>query len=322
MQATIKLALEPEWECRFEANAYGFRPGRNRVHAITAIHTTLSRRGSSTWILDADISGCFDNIRHDALLDRLPMFTNVIRRWLKAGVMEFGRKSETLSGTPQGGIISPLLANIALDGLERLFGAENSRGKHVSPASRKGLNRGLNVIRYADDFVVTAPSKEVLQEHVIPKIAEFLASRGLELREAKTRIVHVDDGFDFLGFNVRRFNRKLLIRPAKDKVTMHLRSIRAYPGSHQQTPAGQVIRDLNPVIRGWVNYYRHVVAKETPAKRTTGRGTWFGDGPNGDTQTSLPSGSSNATSATMASGPSSGVTRNSCAARTRRSRAM
>ncbi len=302
MQATIKLALEPEWECRFEANSYGFRPGRNTMDAITAIHTTLSRRGSSTWVLDADISGCGGTIRHDALLDRLPMFTNVIRRWLKAGVVEFGRKSETLSGTPQGGIISPLLANIALDGLERLFGAENARGKHVSPASRKGLHRGLNVIRYADDFVVTAPSKEVLQEHGFPKVAEFLASRGLELSEAKTRIVHVDEGFDFLGFNVRRFNRKLLTRPAKDKVTMYLRSIRAYLKSHQQTPAGRVIRDLNPVIRGWVNYYRHVVAKETPVKRTTGRGTWFGDGPNGDTQTSPPSGSSNATSATMASG--------------------
>lgn len=266
MQAIVKLALEPEWESRFEANSYGFRPGRNTMDAIEAIHTTLNRRGSSKWVLDADISGCFDNISHDALLDRLPAFTNVIRRWLKAGVVEFGKRTDSLSGTPQGGIISPLLANIALDGLERLFGAEDARGNQIPPAKRKGLNHGLNVIRYADDFVVTAPSQEVLQKYVIPRITTFLAERGLELSEAKTRIVHVDDGFDFLGFNVRLFDGKLLTRPAKEKVIAHLRSVKAYLKSHQQAPAGQVVGDLNPVIRGWANYYRHAAAKETFAK--------------------------------------------------------
>jgi RNA-directed DNA polymerase len=263
MQAIVKLALEPEWECRFEANSYGFRPGRNTMDAITAIHTSMSQRGCSQWVLDADISGCFDNISHDALLSRLPVFTNAIRRWLKAGVVEFGRRSESLAGTPQGGIISPLLANIALDGIERLFGAEDKRGNPVAPSERKGLNRGLNCIRYADDFVVTAPSREVIQEYVLPRLTAFLAERGLELSEAKTRIVHVDEGFDFLGFNVRRFKRKLLTRPAKGKVLEHLRSIKAYLKSHKQAPAAQVITRLNPVIRGWANYYRHGVSKET-----------------------------------------------------------
>ena len=263
MQAIVKFALEPEWESRFEANSYGFRPGRSTMDAITAIHTTMNRRGCSEWVLDADISGCFDNISHDALLKKLPVFTTVIRRWLKAGVVEFGRRKDSQSGTPQGGIISPLLAKIALNGLERLFGAENARGNPVSPALRKGLNRGLSVIRYADDFVVTAPSKEVLEEYVMPKLTDFLRQRGLKLSEAKTRIVHVDEGFDFLGFTVRRFKGTLLTKPQMDKVLQHLRSIKVYLKRHQQTEAAQVIRDLNPVIRGWSNYYRHCAGKGT-----------------------------------------------------------
>jgi RNA-directed DNA polymerase len=263
MQAIVKFALEPEWESRFEANSYGFRPGRSTMDAITAIHTTMNRKGSSQWVLDADISGCFDNISHDTLLAKLPVFTAMIRRWLKAGVVEFGRRSESQSGTPQGGIISPLLANIALDGLERLFGAEDARGNPVAPAKRKGLNRGLSVVRYADDFVVTAPSKEVLEEYVMPKLTDFLKQRSLELSDAKTRIVHIDEGFDFLGFTVRRFKNKLLTFPSRGKVLKHLRSIKAYLKSHEQTPAGQVVFDLNSVIRGWSNYYRHCAAKET-----------------------------------------------------------
>lgn len=266
MQAIVKLALEPESESRFEANSYGFRPGRSTMDAITAIHITLSHQGSSEWVLDADISGCFDNIGHDALLARLPVFTSVICRWLKAGVVELGKRLESHSGTPQGGIISPLLANIALDGLERLFGAEDARGRLVSPAHRKGPNRGVSLFRYADDFVVAAPSKEVLQEYVLPKLTNFLNQRGLDLSEAKTRIVHVNEGFDFLGFNVRRFKDKLLTKPAKDKVTGHLRSIKAYLKNHQQAPAGQVVKELNPVIRGWTNYYRHCAAKKTFSK--------------------------------------------------------
>jgi len=263
IQAIVKAALEPEWEARFEANSYGFRPGRCTMDALGAIHTTLSQKGASAWILDADISGCFDNIEHEALLARLPVFTQAIRRWLKAGVVELGHYADTGAGTPQGGVLSPLLANVALDGMERLFGAETPNGDNIPPAKRKGPNRGINLIRYADDFVVTAPTREVLETYVVPQLTEYLKTRGLTLSEAKTRIVHVTDGFNFLGFQVRRFGRSLLIKPQKEKVLTHLRSIKTYLSTHQQAPTGQVIRDLNPVIRGWANYYRHSTASQT-----------------------------------------------------------
>jgi len=263
MQALVKLALEPEWESRFEANSYGFRPGRSCQDAIEAIHTTLNHRGCSEWILDADISGCFDHIDHNALLKRVPVFDKTIRRWLKAGIVELGQSTPSQTGTPQGGVISPLLANIALDGLEREFDCEKSDGSPKSPAQRKGINRGINLIRYADDFVVSAPSREVLESHVIPKVRDFLAKRGLQLNEVKTRIVHIDEGFDFLGFTIRRFKGKLLTKPQKEKVLDHLASIKAYLRRNQQTPAAKVIKTLNPVIRGWANYYRHAAAKVT-----------------------------------------------------------
>jgi len=268
MQAIVKAALEPEWEARFEADSYGFRPGRCTMDAIEAIHTTLNRKGSSRWILDADVSGCFDNIGHGPLLAKPPVFTATVRRWLKAGVVEFGRFSPTDTGSPQGGIASPLLANVALDGMERLFGCEWPDGRPRSPAHRKGIDKGISLIRYADDFVVTAPTRDVLETYVKPRIEEFLRDRGLALNGAKTRIVEVNEGFDFLGFHVRKFGRgeKTLVVPQKEKVVKHLRAIKAYLGTHRQTPAGQVIRDLNPVIRGWSNYYRHVSASRTFAK--------------------------------------------------------
>jgi RNA-directed DNA polymerase len=193
MQAIVKAALEPEWEARFEANSYGFRPGRSTMDAITAITTTLSQQGSSRWLLDADIKGCFDAIDHTALLARVPVFATVIRRWLKAGVVELGHYADTEAGTPQGGVISPLLANIALDGMERLFGSETPEGSPLPPARRKHPNTGISLIRYADDFVVTAPTREVLEAYVQPRITAFLAERGLTLSEAKTRVVHVTE---------------------------------------------------------------------------------------------------------------------------------
>jgi RNA-directed DNA polymerase len=268
MQAIVKAALEPEWEARFEANSYGFRPGRCTMDAIEATHTTLNRKGSSRWILDADISGCVDHIGHGPLLAKLPVFTTTIRRWLKAGVVELGRFSPTDAGSPQGGIASPLLANVAQDGMERLFGCEWPDGRPRSPAHRKGIDKGISLIRYADDFVVTAPTRDVLETYVKPRIEGFLRDRGLALNEAKTRIVEVNEGFDFLGFHIRKFGRgyRTLVVPQKEKVVKHLRAIKTYLDTHRQTPAGQVIRDLNPVIRGWSNYYRHVSASRTFAK--------------------------------------------------------
>jgi len=263
MQAIVKMALEPEWESRFEANSYGFRPGRSCHDAIWAIHRTLYQKGSSEWVLDAAISGCFDNISHDALLRRLPVFTTTIRRWLKAGVMEKGIRASSETGTPQGGVISPLLANVALDGIERLFGAERKNGTQVPPTLRRKRDRGINLIRYADDFVVSAPSREVLEAYVIPKVCEFLAARGLQLSEAKTRIVHVENGFNFLGFEIRRLGKTLLTRPEKAKVIGHLAELKAYLDANKQTPVSTVIYELGPKIRGWAYYYRHCAASKT-----------------------------------------------------------
>lgn len=262
MQAIVTATLEPEWEARFEANSYGFRPGRCTMDAIEAIHTTLSQKHSSAWVLDADISGCFDNIDPGPLLAKLPVFTATLRRWLHAGVVEGGVFSPTDTGTPQGGVISPLLANVALDGMERLFEAEGPEGQPTSPSSRKGLNKGIAVIRYADDFVITAPTREVLETYARPRVEKFLHERGLALSEAKTRIVHITEGLNFLGFHIRKFGKrgKVLTVPQKEKVLKHVRALRSYLDAHKQTPAGHVIKTLNPVIRGWANYYRHCAA--------------------------------------------------------------
>ncbi len=181
MQAMVKTALEPEWDARFEANSYGFRPGRCTMDAIEAIHTTVNRADCSQWVLDADISGCFDNIDHGPLLAKLPVFTTTLRQWLQAGVVEVGFFSPTDRGTPQGGTSSPLLANVALDGMERLFDAEDADGRPQSPAFRKGLNKGISLIRYADDFVTTAPTREVLETYARPRLENLLQERGLAL---------------------------------------------------------------------------------------------------------------------------------------------
>jgi RNA-directed DNA polymerase len=263
MQAIVKAALEPEWEARFEANSYGFRPGRSCMDALTQIHTALNQEGSSEWILDADIQGCFDNISHKPLLTRIPVFDTTIRRWLKAGVVELGHYTDTEAGTPQGGCISPLLANIALDGMERLFGCETPDGQPVPPTKRKGKDKGISLIRYADDFVAIAPTRKVLEEYVIPCLTQFLSERGLSLSEAKTHIVQRDEGFNFLGFTIRRFGHTLLTQPQKEKVQCHLRQVKEVLGNNKQAKVEYIVKMLNPVIRGWANYYRHSAAKAT-----------------------------------------------------------
>jgi len=175
----------------------------------------------------------------------------------------FGGKS----GTPQGGIISPLLANIALDGMERLFGAENSKGNYTAPSNRSGDNRRLNLIRYADDFVVTAPSREKIVSYVLPKLKTFLKERGMELNEAKTKVVHRDEGFDFLGFNIRQYHNKArgicLAKPSKKAIKRHLEHIKTVISMNKQMKADELISKLNPIIRGWANYYCYSSAKET-----------------------------------------------------------
>jgi RNA-directed DNA polymerase len=264
MQAVVKLALEPEWETRFEANSYGFRPGRCTMDAMQAVFTALGQKGSSRWILDADISGCFDAIAHGPLLARLPTFTGTIERWLKAGSIEMGAWGASVVGTPQGGILSPLAANVALDGMERLFGCEDRDGNPVKAVTKKGMDKSVVLIRYADDFLVTAPSQKVLEQHVLPKVEAFLAERGLALNQEKTRIVSIDAGFSFLGFTAQKTRGgTLLIRPEKAKLLSHLREVKAYLDANKQAPAGAVVRDLAPVIRGWTLYYRHACSART-----------------------------------------------------------
>ncbi len=270
MQMLVKLVLEPEWEARFELHSHGFRPGRRCMDAIWQIWTTIRVQRAqkrSAWVLDADISGCFDNINHEALLKKVPVFRETIRGWLKSGIIEFGKYFQTKSGTPQGGIISPLLANIALDGMERLFGAENSKGNYTVPSNRRGENKGLNLIRYADDFVVTAPSREKIVSYVLPKLRLFLKERGMELNEAKTNIIHRDEGFDFLGFTIRQYHGKArsvcLAKPSKKAVKRHLKHIKTVISGNKQIKADELVSKLNPIIRGWANYYRYSSAKET-----------------------------------------------------------
>ena len=206
MQALHLLGLEPVAETQADRNAYGFRPKRSTADAIGRCFTVLARKPGAQWILEGDIKACFDRISHSWLLDHIPMDKRVLRKWLAAGYMEEGILYPTEAGTPQGGIASPSLANMALDGLEEVAVKAVPRGQKV------------HVVKYADDFIITGASKEVLEEKVKPAVETFLWERGMELSVEKTHITHINDGFDFLGFNVRKYAGKLLIKPAKASV--------------------------------------------------------------------------------------------------------
>ena len=256
MQALHLLALEPIAETTADPNSYGFRVERASRDAAGQCFTMLSQAGSAQWVLDADISGCFDNISHDWLLTNIPMDKVVLQKWLKSGFVWKGQMFPTAAGTPQGGIISPTLANMTLDGmertLERRFGVKDSR---------KFLKNKVHLIRYADDFVLTGATKEVLEE-AKSMIEEFLKERGLSLSCEKTKIVHIKEGFDFLGWNVRSYDGKLLIKPAKKNVQAFLRKVRATVNEAKTAKQETVIARLNPLIRGWANYHRNQVAKD------------------------------------------------------------
>ena len=255
MQALHLLALEPIAETTGDPNSYGFRVERASRDAAGQCFTMLSQAGSAQWVLDADISGCFDNISHDWLLTNIPMDKVVLQKWLKSGFVWIGQMFPTVAGTPQGGIISPTLANMTLDGmegkLERRFGVKNSM---------KLLKNKAHLIRYADDFVLTGATNAVLEE-AKSMIEEFLKERGLSLSCEKTKIIHIKDGFDFLGWNVRSYDGKLLIKPAKKNVQAFLRKIRATVNEAKTAKQETVIARLNPLIRGWANYHRNQVAK-------------------------------------------------------------
>src|SRR6516164_7944939 len=260
-QARVRHALEPEWEARFEPRSYGFRPGRGCADAISALFTTLKGNSKRVWIVDADLSAAFDRIDHSRLLAALGSFParDMIAGWLKAGVIEDGAFTPTGEGTPQGGVASPLMMNVALHGLEEAAGVRyQASGKNAGDT----VPGCPVVVRYADDLVACCHSRQQA-EQVQAQLAAWLAPRGLVFNEDKTKIVHLTEGFDFLGFNVRRYrNGKLLIKPSRAAVR-RLRSrlaaeMRALRGSN----AAAVIAALTPVIRGWAAYYRGVVSSK------------------------------------------------------------
>ncbi len=272
MQALYLLALQPVAETTADGHSYGFRTGRSTADAKMTCHTQLSRKTSAQWVLEGDIKGCFDNVSHSWLLDNVPMDKSMLRKWLKAGFMELGSFNPTKAGTPQGGIISPVLANMALDGLQPLL----KRTFRVSPKTRADrtvvASPKVNYVRYADDFVITGCSQELLENQVKPLVREFLRARGLELSEEKTRVTHVEEGFDFLGWNVREFKGKLLVRPSKGNVKAFLRKVGKIVGANKTTKQADLIKMLNPVIRGWANYHRHAASSKTFGK--VGHAIW------------------------------------------------
>jgi len=258
-QALHLLALDPVVETAADKNSYGFRQQRSCADAIAQCFITLSHAPHTQWILEGDIKACFDQISHDWLLANVPMDRTILQKWLKSGYMDKHVLHETTEGTPQGGIISPALANYALDGLERLLRKKFPEGTRLK--SLGGKSASVNFIRYADDFVITSKSKEILEGKVQPVVEQFLQQRGLELSPKKTVITHVEKGFDFLGQNVRRYpNGKLLIKPSKKNLKTFLDGIRQTIRNARGMSAADLIDLLNPKIRGWANYHRHVVS--------------------------------------------------------------
>ena len=277
-QALVKLVLEPEWEAKFEPNSFGFRPGRSSHDAIEAIFNSI--RCKQKFVLDADISKCFDRINHDYLLCKIntsPTLRRAIKAWLQAGWVFEGKREKSDVGTPQGGVISPLLANIALHGMEnRITQLANSL------KGDKSKNRtSLTFVRYADDFVCLHPDREVI-DRAKAILIDWLDEVGLELSESKTRISSTSDGFNFLGFNIRQYQvgkyhsgkstngsplgYKTLIKPAQEKVKKHYDKIADIISRHNSSPQQVLISKLNPTIRGWANYYSSGVSKKTYSK--------------------------------------------------------
>ena len=257
MQALFLQALDPVAETTADRNSYGFRRERSCADAINQCFQVLGKRTSAQWVFEADIKACFDRIDHDWLLSHVLMDKEILQKWLKSGYMEKLVFHPTEEGTPQGGIISPVLANLALDGMEGLL-AEKFSGN-----SRRDARNKVHLVRYADDFVITGSSKELLEVQVKPLISAFLAERGLEFSQEKTTITHIEDGFDFLGQNVRKYNGKFLTTPSKKNVASFLANIREVIKAHKAVTPGVLVGMLNPKIKGWAMYHRHICAKET-----------------------------------------------------------
>ncbi len=249
MQALHLLSLEPVVETNADPNSYGFRPLRSTTDAMAQCFNTLARKTSARWILEGDIKACFDQISHEWLLTHIKMDKLILKKWLKAGYVERKTLFPTNSGTPQGGIISPCLAVATLSGLEHVVHQNVRRADKV------------NVVAYADDFIITAASKEVLEIKVIPTVKDFLDKRGLKLSEKKTKITEIEEGFDFLGCNVRKYNGKLITKPSMKSVKSFMANIRETFTNNKSAKTSNLIRILNSKILGWAYYHRSNCAK-------------------------------------------------------------
>jgi RNA-directed DNA polymerase len=257
LQALYALALDPIAEIYADMNSYGFRKLRGTADAMAQCFNVFSSKYCPTWIWKVDIKGFYDNLDKDWLLEHIPMDRELLREWLEVGYIEKGKRYETEAGTPQGSIISPVISNMALDGLERLL---KQQFGHCNSKLRRRYK--VHFIRYADDFIITGISQEVLEQEVKPLVVRFLAERGWELSERKSRIIYrIDEGFDFLGFNIRKYKGKLLTKPSKTSITKIKRKIDDIIKANLSVSATRLIVLLNPVIRGWTNHFKHVVSK-------------------------------------------------------------
>lgn len=269
MQALYLQGLEPVVESTSDPKSYGFRPDRSTADAMVELFHLLAPQTAPAWILEGDIKGFFDNINHEWLCRNVPMDKRMLHKWLKAGVIDRHQFAETKAGTPQGGIISPCLANATLNGLETQLRAHFTQ--KVGIARLKQLK--VQVVRYADDFVITAHSKELLENEVKPWVDEFLSVRGVQLSQEKTRITHINTGFDFLGWNFRKYDSKspyrkakLLIKPSKKNTKAFYQKVATIIKSSGAMTQDMLIGQLNPVLRGWSQYHSPVVAKQTFSK--------------------------------------------------------
>ena len=261
MQALHALALQPIAETTADPRSFGFRKYRSAQDACQYVFICLSKKSSAQWVLEGDIKGCFDNINHEWLLDNIPMDKSILKQFLKAGFVYNRHLNPTKAGTPQGGIISPILANMTLDGMEEAIASRYHVGKNGEIDKRRYNPHKVNFARYADDFVVTADSEETAND-LAEVVKEFLKERALELSDEKTHITHIDDGFDFLGWNFRKYNGKLLIKPSKKSIEKVTRKISDVIKKAKAWKQENLINALNPIITGWSNYHRSVVSKK------------------------------------------------------------
>jgi RNA-directed DNA polymerase len=265
MQTLYALALSPVAELTADTRSLGFRKYRSAQDACEYAFACLSTKNSAQWVLEGDIKGCFDNINHDWLLKNIPMDKAILKQFLTAGFVYNRHLNPTKAGTPQGGIISPLLANMTLDGLEKAIASRYYVTKSGIIDKGRCNSHKVNFVRYADDFIITAESEETAKEIAVV-VKGFLKGRGLELSEEKTQISHIDDGFDFLGWNFRKYKGKLLIKPSKKAIDNVTRKISVVIKRAKAWNQENLIDALNPIIIGWSNYHRSVVSKRVFSK--------------------------------------------------------